>query len=121
MYDTFLNGALYGTINQFEFPQMLSDSIISNLSYLKKVSMNYFKEGFQNDKFGYGYHNYNHWQELKRKIFRLPWKPLPTDTVYSLISITRLLERAKVETIMKFLSLLTEQIIQNHERNIFEK
>ena len=69
MYDPILNGEFYGTINQFDFPQMLSDSIISNLSYLKELSMKYFKEGFQNDQFGYGYHNYNHWQELKHEIF----------------------------------------------------
>ena len=121
MYDPFLNGAFRGTINQFEFPEMLNDSIISNLSDLTEVSMKDCKEGFQNDQFRYGYHISHHGQELEHESFRLPWEPLPTDTVRSLIPITQLSERAKVEPISKRLSLLTERIIPNQARKIFEK
>jgi hypothetical protein len=48
-----------------------------------------YKEGFQNDQFGYGYHISHHWQELEYEIFRLPWEPLPTDTFRSLVPITK--------------------------------
>nr|ASS30762.1 hypothetical protein [Larix potaninii var. australis] len=121
MYDPFLNGAFRGTINQFEFPQMLNDSIISNLSDLTEVSMKDCKEGFQNDQFGYGYHISHHWQELEHESFRLPWELLPTDTGRSLIPITKSSEIVKVEPISKRLYLLTERIISNQARKIFEE
>ena len=113
MYDPFLNGAFRGTINQSEFPRMLNDSIISNLSDFTEVFMKDRKEGFPNDKFGYGYHISHHWQELEHESFRLPWEPLPTDTVRSLVPITKSSERGKVESISKWLYLLVERIIPN--------
>jgi hypothetical protein len=101
---------------------MLNDSIISNLSDFVEVSMKYCKEGYQNDQFGYGYHISHHWQELEHEIFRLPWEPLPTDTVCSLVSITKSSERGKVEPISKRLYLLAERIIENQARKkIFEE
>nr|AET48434.1 vacuolar glutathione S-conjugate [Pinus greggii] len=88
MYDPFLNGAFRGTINQFESSQMLNDSIISNLSDFIEISMKDRKEGSPNDPFGYGYHISYLWQELEHESFQLPWEPLPTDAVRSLIPIT---------------------------------
>nr|YP_009268445.1 hypothetical protein [Pseudolarix amabilis]BAV19351.1 hypothetical protein [Pseudolarix amabilis] len=121
MYDPFLNGAFRGTINQFEFPRMLNDSIISNLSDFTEVFMNDRKEGFPNDPFGHEYHISHHWQELEHESFRLPWEPLPTDTVRSLIPITKPSEKGKIEPISKRLDLLAEQIIPNQARKIFEE
>nr|ULF47552.1 Ycf1 protein [Cathaya argyrophylla] len=80
MYDPFLNGAFRGTINQLEFPGMLNDLIILNLSDFLEVSIN--------DKFRYGYHISHHWQELEHENFQLPWEPLPTYTVRSLVPVT---------------------------------
>nr|AET46854.1 vacuolar glutathione S-conjugate [Pinus palustris] len=88
MYDPFLNGAFRGTINRFESSQMLNDSIISNLSDFIEISMKDRKEGSPNDPFGYGYHISYLWQELEHESFQLPWEPLPTDAVRSLIPIT---------------------------------
>uniref|UniRef100_UPI0030FE9D4D Ycf1 n=1 Tax=Keteleeria hainanensis TaxID=418983 RepID=UPI0030FE9D4D len=121
MYDPFLNGAFRGTINQFESSRMLNDSIISNLSDFTEVFMKDRKEGFPNDPFGHRYHISHHWQELEHESFRLPWEPLPTDTVRSLIPITKSSERGKVEPISKRLYLLAERIIPNQARKIFEK
>nr|YP_009913499.1 Ycf1 [Picea mariana]QLJ93365.1 Ycf1 [Picea mariana] len=122
MYDPFLNGAFRGTINQLESPRMLNDSIISNLSDFVEVSMKDCKEGYQNDQFGYGYHISHRWQELEHESFRLPWEPLPTDTVRSLVPITKSSERGKVEPISKRLYLLAERIIANQARKkIFEE
>ena len=95
MYDPFLNGAFRGTINQFESPQMLNDSIISNLSDFIEISMKdrtevsleYPAKGFPNDPLGYGYHISYLWQELEHESFPLPWEPLPTDTVRSLLPV----------------------------------
>jgi hypothetical protein len=101
---------------------MLNDSIISNLSDFVEVSMKDCKEGYQNDQFRYGYHISHRWQELEHEIFRLPWEPLPTDTVCSLVSITKSSERGKVEPISKRLYLLAERIIENQARKkIFEE
>lgn len=88
MYDPFLNGAFRGTINQFESPQMLNDSIISNLSDFIEIFMRDPKEGFPNDPLGYGYHISYLWQELEHESFPLPWEPLPTYTVRSLVPVT---------------------------------
>ena len=94
MYDPFLNGAFRGTINQFESPQMLNDSIISNLSDFIEISMKDRTEisledqkGFPNDPLGYGYHISYLWEELEHESFPLPWEPLPTDTVRSLLPV----------------------------------
>nr|ULF47626.1 Ycf1 protein [Cathaya argyrophylla] len=115
MYDPFLNGAFRGTINQLEFPGMLNDLIILNLSDFLEVSIN--------DKFRYGYHISHHWQELEHENFQLPWEPLPTDTdtVRSLVPITKSSERGKVEPISKRRSLLAERIIPNKARKLFEE
>ena len=121
MYDPFLNGAFRGTINQLESPRMLNDSIISNLSDFIEVFMKDRKEGFPNDSFGHGYHISHNWQELEHESFRLPWEPLPTDTVRSLIPITKSSERVKVEPISKRLYLLAERIIPNKASKIFEE
>nr|QAA11181.1 vacuolar glutathione S-conjugate [Pinus latteri] len=88
MYDPFLNGAFRGTINQFESPQMLNDSIISNFSDFIEISMKDRKGGFPNDPLGYGYHISYLWQELEHESFPLPWEPLPTDTIRSLVPVT---------------------------------
>jgi hypothetical protein len=61
MYDPFLNGAFHETINQFKSPQMMNNSIISNLSDFIEISMKDCKEGFLNDQFEYGYHISNLW------------------------------------------------------------
>nr|YP_010161219.1 hypothetical protein K4020_pgp008 [Abies fabri]QRH16967.1 hypothetical protein [Abies fabri]QRH18896.1 hypothetical protein [Abies fabri] len=119
MYDPFLNGAFRGTINKIESPRMLNDSIISNLSDFTEVFMKDRKEGLPNDPFGHGYHISHHWQELEHESFRLPWEPLPTDTVRSLIPITKSSKRVKVEPISK--RLLAERIIPNQARKIFEE
>jgi hypothetical protein len=101
---------------------MLNDSIISNLLDFVEVSMKDCKEGYQNDQFGYGYHISHRWQELEHEIFQLPWEPLLTDTVRSLVPITKSSERGKVEPILKRLYLLAERIIANQERKkIFEE
>nr|WNV61322.1 hypothetical protein [Tsuga diversifolia] len=121
MYDPFLNGAFRGTINQLESPRMLNDSIISNLSDFIEVFMKDRKEGFPNNPFGHGYHISHNWQELEHESFRLPWEPLPTDTVRSLIPITKSSERVKVEPISKRLYLLAERIIPNKASKIFEE
>ena len=133
MYDPFLNGAFRGTINQLESPRMLNDSIISNLSDFIEVFLKDRKEGFPNDPFGHGYHISHNWQELEHESFRLPWEPLPTDTVrslipitksserVSLIPITKSSERVKVEPISKRLYLLAERIIPNKASKIFEE
>nr|AKA56110.1 hypothetical protein [Pinus squamata] len=124
MYDPLLNGALRGTIDQFESPKMLNDliiSIISNLSDLIEIPIKDCKEGFPNDQFGYGYHISEHWQELEHKSFRLPWEPLPTDTFRSLVPSTKSSKRGKVEPISKRLYPLAERIIPNQAKKIFEE
>jgi hypothetical protein len=101
---------------------MLNDSIISNLSDFVEVYMKDYKEGYQNDQFGYGYHISHRLKELEHGIFRLPWEPLPTDIVHSLVPITKSSERGKVEPISKRLYLLAERIIANQARKkIFEE
>nr|AKA56059.1 hypothetical protein [Pinus parviflora] len=124
MYDPLLNGALRGTIDQFESPKMLNDliiSIISNLSDFIEIPIKDCKEGFPNDQFGYGYHISEHWQELEHKSFRLPWEPLPTDTFRSLVPSTKSSKRGKVEPISKRLYPLAERIIPNKAKKIFEE
>nr|AKA56065.1 hypothetical protein [Pinus peuce] len=124
MYDPLLNGALRGTIDQFESPKMLNDliiSIISNLSDFIEIPIKDCKEGFPNDQFGYGYHISEHWQELEHKSFRLPWEPLPTDTFRSLVPSTKSSKRGKVEPISKRLYPLAERIIPNQAKKIFEE
>nr|AKA56119.1 hypothetical protein [Pinus krempfii] len=124
MYDPLLNGALRGTIDQFESPKMLNDliiSIISNLSDFIEIPIKDCKEGFPNDQFGYGYHISEHWQELENKSFRLPWEPLPTDTFRSLVPSTKSSKRGKVEPISKRLYSLAERIIPNQAKKIFEE
>ena len=124
MYDPLLNGALRGTIDQFESPKMLNDliiSIISNLSDFIEIPIKDCKEGFPNDQFGYGYHISEHWQELEHKSFQLPWEPLPTDTFRSLVPSTKSSKRGKVEPISKRLYPLAERIIPNKAKKIFEE
>nr|YP_004276348.1 hypothetical chloroplast protein [Pinus monophylla]ADX94914.1 hypothetical chloroplast protein [Pinus monophylla] len=124
MYDPLLNGALRGTIDQFESPKMLNDSIISiisNLSDFIEIPIKDRKEGFPNDQFGYGYHISEHWQKLEHKSFRLPWEPLPTHTFRSLVPSTKSSKREKVEPISKRLYPLAERIIPNKAKNIFEE
>nr|AXQ01473.1 hypothetical chloroplast protein [Pinus nelsonii] len=124
MYDPLLNGALRGTIDQFESPKMLNDliiSIISNLSDFIEIPIKDRKEGFPNDQFGYGYHISEHWQKLEHKSFRLPWEPLPTHTFRSLVPSTKSSKRGKVEPISKRLYPLAERIIPNKAKKIFEE
>nr|YP_009158400.1 hypothetical protein [Macrozamia mountperriensis]AFS64334.1 hypothetical protein [Macrozamia mountperriensis]BAR93606.1 hypothetical protein [Macrozamia mountperriensis] len=113
MHDPFLNGPSRGIIDKLRSPWILSDSINLDLPDLTKVSTKDSAEGSWNNQIEDRISD--HWQELERKNFPLPWEPLPTDTVHSFILINELSENKKFEPISKQLYLLAEQMIRNSD------
>nr|BDI62807.1 hypothetical protein RF1 [Zamia furfuracea] len=84
MHDPFLNGPFRGIIDKLRSPWILSDSINLDLPDLTKVSTKDSAEGSWNNQIEDRISD--HWQELERKNFPLPWEPLSTDTVHSLVN-----------------------------------
>nr|YP_009113599.1 hypothetical protein [Ceratozamia hildae]AFR13775.1 hypothetical protein [Ceratozamia hildae]BAR93519.1 hypothetical protein [Ceratozamia hildae] len=113
MHDPFLNGPSRGIIDKLRSPWILSDSINLDLPDLTKVSTKASAEGSWKNQIEDRISD--HWQELERKNFPLPWEPLPTDTIHSFILINELSENNKIEPISKQLYLLAEQMIRNSE------
>nr|UCU07100.1 hypothetical chloroplast RF19 [Cycas maconochiei subsp. viridis] len=113
IHDPFLNGPFRGIIDQLRSPWILSDSINLDLPDLTKVPTKDTAEGSWNNQIEDRISD--HWRELERKNFPLPWEPLLTDTVHSFISINELSEKKKVEPISKQLYLLAEQMIRNSD------
>nr|YP_009113797.1 hypothetical protein [Stangeria eriopus]AFR45443.1 hypothetical protein [Stangeria eriopus]BAR93434.1 hypothetical protein [Stangeria eriopus] len=110
MHDPFLNGPFRGIIEKLQSPWVLSDSINLDLPDSTRISTKDSAEESWNNQIEDRIPD--HWQELERKNPPLPWEPLPTDSVHSLVSINGLLENKKIEPISKQLYPLAEQMIQ---------